>query len=427
MTVRILHGDSLKILPTLESESIDACVTDPPYGIGFMSKAWDVFKPGSGPKVTPNRGDSDNPNVKGRVRSPAASPSSVSYDETLSGHRRFQAWTEQWAREVYRVLKPGAHLLCFGAPRSYHRMACGIEDAGFDVRDSVLWIFGQGYPKSHNLRDENGEKNGLGTALKPAWEACVVARKPFKGTVAANVAAHGVGALNIDACRVAAPEGSVVRMGHFETGAERGYDGGLKGGARVDPQTAGRWPANVIHDGSPCVVEGFPAEAGAAAPVYKRNGDKSRGTYGAFAGDVDEQGSTFQGDSGSAARFFYVPKADRADRDDGMHQWPDVVTDVLAGHRSRRMEEVKRPDGQPPAIGRNIHPTVKPTDLMRYLCALVTPPGGLILDPFMGSGSTGRGAVLGGFRFIGVEREAEYVAIAKARIRAISPLFTEVS
>src|SRR5262245_52167454 len=194
----ILRGDCVEVMQTIEPESIDAVVTDPPYGIGFMGKEWDTFKPGQEAKriVVNKQIASDNPNLKGRTRGPASSPSAVEYDYSAKGLRQFQAWTEEWGREAFRVLKPGAYLVVCGAPRAYHRMACGLEDAGFEIRDCLAWLFGSGFPKSLNL----GE--GLGTALKPAHEPIVLARKPFKGSVKANVEQHGTGALNIDACRI---------------------------------------------------------------------------------------------------------------------------------------------------------------------------------------------------------------------------------
>jgi len=581
--VLILNMDVMAGLATLADESIDACVTDPPYGLGFMGKEWDTFKPGSVKQaerlVKREPIVSDNPNLNGRRRSPAISPSQIEYDESLTGHRGFQVWTEKWARGVLRVLKPGGHLLCSGSPRSYHRMACGIEDAGFEVRDAVLWLFSQGFPKSHNfgckcgikstakhvvrrvpetdlseaistptaenevlqhgvsqqdlqgarkpehsevgpgqpgmegrgdvqaeqgelyrpevcavpagvrgdgaegrLRDgasvgggeaprallgedggspsrgpqykeqrrrESGAVRkqrraqetgvggktcarcgglidwaGWGTALKPAWEPIVVARKALTGTVSDNVERFGTGALNIDGCRVEGAAGAGV-WGSSNKACQDGrtFNASPDGeGFRSERHRAGRWPANVIHDGSECVVAGFPDEAGAAAPVHKRNGDKFRNTFGSFAGDVDEKGSTFHGDSGSAARFFYVPKADRADRDDGMSGFDKKPLHWSSGDQSPGTFQSTNTD----RTARNNHPTVKPTDLMRYLCALVTPPGGLVLDPFMGSGSTGRGALLVDFQFIGIEREAEYVEIACSRIREISPLFVDI-
>jgi len=246
---------------------------------------------------------------------------------------------------------------------------------------------------------------GLGTALKPAWEPICVARKPLIGTVAANVLAHGTGALNIDGCRVLfageadqAAAAAAQRACQDQNAGRNAYGEFSNGPASLAPYLAnlgkGRWPANLIHDGSDEVVALFPAQAGAQAAVTVRNGDKFRGTYGAFAGNIDEAGSTFQGDSGSAARFFYCAKADRADRNEGGAD--------------------------------NTHPTVKPTDLMRYLCRLVTPPGGTVLDPFMGSGSTLKAAELEGFSAIGIELSAEYIEIARRRIAADAPLFAEV-
>src|SRR5581483_11187718 len=195
----IHHGDLFDVLPTLPEASIDACVTDPPYGISFMGKSWDNFSPAATAKriVENKQIASDNPNLKGRTRGPASSPSAVEYDYTVKGLRGFQAWTADWSREVFRVLKPGAYLVVCGAPRSHHRMMCGLEDAGFVVRDCFAWLFASGFPKNKNL----GE--GRGTALKPAHEPIALAWKPFKGSIAANVATHGTGALNIDACRIA--------------------------------------------------------------------------------------------------------------------------------------------------------------------------------------------------------------------------------
>ncbi len=371
MTIRLLHGECELVLPTLGAESIDACVTDPPYGLNFMGKKWDAKVP----------------------------------------------TTEQWA-EVFRVLKPGAHVLAFGGTRTYHRMVCAIEDAGFEIRDQLAWIFGSGFPKSHNLE---GVHDGWGTALKPAQEPIVLARKPLDGTVAENVQEHGTGALNVDGCRIelhgdykCKPNGRPS-----QTGLGDNYDPEKAN----KPDTVGRWPANVLHDGSDEVVALFPDEAGAAAPVHRRGSDKFRTTYGAFAGNVDEQGSTFQGDSGSAARFFYCAKASREDREDGLAHIP-----LSLAMRYGEKGQGPKPQQTPavPVLQRNSHPTVKPTDLMRWLCRLVTPPGGLILDPFMGSGSTGRAAFAEGFRFVGIEKDAQWIPIAEARIRAISPLFAEV-
>jgi hypothetical protein len=577
--IELLHGDCLDRLKELPDCSVDACVTDPPYGLSFMGKKWDYDVPGA----------------------------------------------EVW-REVLRVLKPGGHLLAFAGTRTQHRMAVNIEDAGFEIRDMIAWVYGQGFPKSLDVSKAidkaagvefdsvpasgvgfmnaegkggyNVTKNqllrsgdstpkaqqwaGWGTALKPShetitwarkpllqggeqakilsslWElearlwllssasvadqsstssrseydaacataqwtaddatstrdalrgrmdtwqyemaihtslsiasswrrtlqesstagstfttatesktttdwktlscclsqitpesiiqACsfpggfsanastaaqifnaslallqstltlsaiepatwraldasqaeavspslepvVMARKPLTGTVAANVLEHGTGALNIDGCRVehvTVGSGNLALNPHLRSHINGGNGGNIiaheENRRVVKPHTSGRWPANLIHDGSDEVVGLFPAQAGAAAPVHRRNSDKFRQSYGAFAGNIDEAGSTFHGDTGSAARFFYCAKASKADRGNG-----------------------------------NVHPTVKPTELMRYLCRLVTPPGGVVLDPFIGSGSTGKAALLEGFGFIGIEREAEYLEIARGRIQA---------
>ena len=416
---RCIVGDCLDELPTIDADSIDAVVTDPPYGIGFMGKKWDTFSPdraraskafaiGHGDK---GRKDGINPNLRGRRQSPAMSSSQIEYDRSLSGQRGFQSWTEVWAREIMRVLKPGAHLLVHGAPRSFHRMTCGIEDAGFEIRDCLVWMFGQGFPKSHN-----GPWGG--TALKPAWEPICVARKPLVGTVAENVLQFGCGTLNIDGCRIdrAVTSNPLVRNA-------RGFQSGGLVQRETGAGTAsfGRWPANLIHDGSDEVVACFPAEAGAVAPVHNRNGDKFRGTYGAFAGDVDEAGSTFQGDTGSAARFFYCAKASRTDRDEGCEALEKKPLLWSSGEQSPGTFQSPNTDRS----ARNNHPTVKPTALMRYLVRLVTPPGGTALDPFMGSGSTGKACALEGFDFIGIEREQEYATIAEARIAFAENLYRD--
>jgi DNA modification methylase len=297
MTFEIKHGDCLEVLRTLADASVDSVVTDPPYGLSFMGKKWDY----------------DVPSV------------------------------DVWA-ECLRVLKPGGHLLAFAGTRTQHRMACRIEDAGFEIRDMIAWVYASGFPKSHNL---DGERKGWGTALKPALEPITVARKPLVGTVAANVMQYGTGAINVDGCRIGHANANDLAVSMAKNpGRTDTFTSDVYGANRPQQRvnTAGRWPANLIHDGSEEATE----------PL------------------------------GEAARFFYCAKTSKAERGDG-----------------------------------NNHPTVKPTALMRYLCRLVTPPGGLVLDPFTGSGSTGRGAVLEGFRFFGIERKAEYVEIARLRLKSV--------
>jgi site-specific DNA-methyltransferase (adenine-specific) len=359
MTLALHHGDCLEVMRTLGDCSVDAVVTDPPYGLAFMGKRWDY----------------DVPSV------------------------------DIWA-ECLRILKPGGHLLAFAGTRTQHRMAVRIEDAGFEIRDMIAWVYGSGFPKSLDVSkaidkaaghwrgkagevvSDNGAMSGgnyertpkgnaitaaaaawqgWGTALKPALEPITVARKPLVGTVAENVLAHGTGALNVNGCRIEGRERTDYGLANATRSAGNTY--GTPSVSADFDATQGRWPANLIHDGSEEVV----------------------------------------GLLNDAARFFYCAKASAKDRDEGVAG----VAGVAGGMSGRR-------DGSMGSITmrKNTHPTVKPTDLMRYLCRLVTPPGGTVLDPFAGSGSTGKAAALEGFRFIGIEREAEYVEIARARIAA---------
>ena len=468
MTYQLHHGDCLEVLRSMPDCSVDSIVTDPPYGLSFMGKKWDY----------------DVPSV------------------------------EVWA-ECLRVLKHGGHLLAFAGTRTQHRMAVRIEDAGFEIRDMIAWVYGSGFPKSLDVSkaidkmdaaqeqqarryrftewvrstgitskqiDEatqtnmgghyttaasqpaimtrehleacrhllgevptwveeeadirsvesknfaerevvgkkivNGEEGtaggyqngiasvrgsdisiqrqinitapatdaakqweGWGTALKPALEPITVARKPLVGTVAENVLQYGTGAINVDGGRVGAEGGTT--KGNPPKGASNGiYGHGINGACDIIPLSAGRWPANFIHDGSEEVVALFPMTTSGAIPKGKFKKESKNSIYGEYAERENKERIVF--DSGSAARFFYCAKASKADR------------------------------------GENHHPTVKPTDLMRYLCRLVTPPSGIVLDPFNGSGSTGCAAVLEGFQYIGIEREAEYIAISEKRIQARS-------
>lgn len=537
--VTLWQGNSRLVLPEFDENSLDSCVTDPPYELGFMGKSWDS--------------------------------TGIAYNADL------------W-RAVYRVLKPGAYLLAFGGTRTYHRMACAIEDAGFEIRDQIQWIYASGFPKSldvnkqfcncenyeqastatteHDMRPlfdadlspqiqsgstggqilqssvsepsahqtvlwsksekglADGEKpslerwgdvfqkegqlhrgaicessrmgetdgpqgwvhngapsgngsdvrsatntggsgqsqrsnageqsasqsrtlpdecgpqarrsdevcarcgksllpqgfdrsqiTGLGTALKPANEPICLARKPLeKGlTVAQNVLKWGTGAINIDGCRV---EGEVVAFNYFETGSTRGYDGGIKGGARTGGMRSnGRWPANVIHDGSDEVLAGFPeTTSGSLELHHKRTGGKP--PIGTFTIRDRTGEGEFIGDSGSAARFFYCAKASKADRNHGTETNGNAV---LAHNSTPRQQE----DADWQSRGGNHHPTVKPVDLMRYLCRLITPPGGTVLDPFLGSGSTAKAALIERFKVIGIELDAEYLAIAEARCKEL--------
>ena len=379
----LLLGDCLKELKSLRENSIDSIVTDPPYGLSFMNKKWDY----------------DVPSI--------------------------EIWTE-----CLRVLKPGGHLLSFSGSRTYHRMAVRIEDAGFDIRDQIMWIYGSGFPKSHNIgkavdklqgnerevvgiqklqgtavtlkgkpnrenwydQGEGGtytsqieltkgtsEWEGWGTALKPAHEPIVVARKPLsEKSVAENVLKWGTGGMNIDVSRIGTDGGT--KRSHQseypknEDGTEDRSDNWSRSGHNVVELNEGRWPANII---------------------------------------LDEGEEPWR-------KFFYCPKASKKDRDEGMDGFEDKEKTTLNSYGDQQehlsSDGSIRKGNKGTTISKNNHPTVKPTELMLYLIKLVTPKGGTVLDPFMGSGSTGKAAIRGGFDFVGIEKEEEYIKIAEARI-----------
>jgi site-specific DNA-methyltransferase (adenine-specific) len=415
--IDLLLGDCLERMRELPDGCVDAIVTDPPYGLSFMGKKWDY----------------DVPSV------------------------------EIWA-ECLRVLKPGGYLLAFAGTRTQHRMAVRIEDAGFEIRDMIAWVYGSGFPKSldvskaidkaagaerevvspnPNHRAISGvgydgvyqggntgaasitspateaaqQWDGWGTALKPALEPITVARKPLIGTVAANVLAHGTGAINVDRCRVGnfvntTPSGVDRRNAAL---AEAGYRPGQYQMGQTTPNGAqGRWPANLIHDGSQMVLDLFPEANSARANGNPNNPKRGTNHIATSYGQGDGKVTHDYRDTGSAARFFYCAKTSKKDRDEGLTNDPQAFVQFQTANGT---------SGKPSSLSegrdtqyRNTHPTVKPTDLMRYLCRLVTQPGGIILDPFMGSGSTGKAAKREGFGFIGIERDETYFEIAKRRI-----------
>lgn len=575
MDADLRQGDSLTLLPLLEDSSIDSCVTDPPYGIGFMGKAWDRV----GATFVERLPQKDNTwDQVGGNHHPVDSEDRAR--TRARENANYQAWCLVWAREVFRVLKPGGHLLAFGGTRTYHRLVCALEDAGFEVRDSIHWVYATGYPKSldvskaidgrllrgrsdsvglkeandlerggegrvrastrndgilgedagpRTIRDEPATPEaqaweGWGTALKPAHEPIVVARKPLSGTVASNVLEHGTGGLNIDASRVSGANPSVDRRetarrtGHAPiTGmsAQEAEDAGRmdrRGAPEVymaarPGETLGRFPANLIlshaegcrllgtkkvpearsweKPGQPgwqgvggkpwqrprknkgrqdtsqwrmpqcpgqdysmeeveeweCVPEcpvrllneqsltaGIRA-AGAATAGRDRNADHvQRVAYGHGLG-----GRAFRyGDEGGVARFFvclpwepliYCPKASRAERDAGLEHLPprDTSLKYSGGEGFAGRTEVEpgvwvNTDKSQRQNPRNHHPTVKPVNLMRYLVRLVTPPQGVVLDPFLGSGTTAIAALAEGFAILGMERDPEYLNIARARV-----------
>lgn len=405
---QIRIGDCLELLRAMPENSVDSVVTDPPYGLTANKKG------GSGVASI----NLESPYGRARIGTGngAGGFMGKKWDSDVPA-------VEIWA-ECLRVLKPGGHLLAFAGTRTHHRMAGRIEDAGFEIRDMIAWVYGSGFPKSRNfaemdMDDADSERwSGWGTALKPALEPITVARKPLISTVALNVVAHGTGALNIDGCRV--PSGdtnpSISRRqgstNHLSDrpAAETEAEGRLvsrqsQEAYRADRagEALGRWPANLIHDGSDEVLAIFPVEAGAVSKVVGT--EASMASVGLVTAKRDRVPGVFHADIGSAARFFYCAKTSRRDRNEGMQ---DPGPQFKRGKTLRDVENVDTKG--------NNHPTVKPTDLMAYLCRLVTPAGGTVLDPFMGSGSTGKAAIREGFNFIGCEIDEQYAAIAKARI-----------
>ena len=352
--VDVVQGDSRDVLARLADGCMDAVVTDPPYALVSIRQR--LGRADSAPIVSNG--------ASGVYARAGAGFMGQTWD---TGETAFDP--AFWA-EVLRVLKPGGHIVAASGTRTYHRLACAIEDAGFEIRDMVSWLYGSGFPKSHN-HDIGGVK--FGTALKPACEPWVLARKPLCGTVAETLDAHGTGALNIDGCRIEG-EKTPAPVGQFR-GSDVGATGltGIRDG-RSDH--LGRWPANVVHDGSDEVLDAFPATE--AAGGYPAQGAR----YGLGGGVREQRGEALKLETagGSAARFFYSAKADDEDR-----------------------------------LGAD-HPTVKPVALMRWLCRLITPPGARVLDPFAGSGSTGVACLGEGFDALLIEREPDYVATIRRRL-----------
>jgi site-specific DNA-methyltransferase (adenine-specific) len=360
--VDLHHGDMLGAVDSLPDNSVDSVVTDPPYHLTSIVKRFGATS------------HSDNTHTSARVRDRAdgyaRAASGFMGKQWDGGDIAFQPDT--WAK-VLRVLKPGGHIVAFGAPKNAHRLTCAIEDAGFEIRDSLMWVFGTGFPKSHNL---SGEYEGWGTALKPAYEPIILARKPLIGTVAENVLRYGTGAINIDACRVGTEPRSYAPKGTSANAAMIRVPEHREGKAGEEVSVVGRWPANLVHDGSEEVLAAFPDAPGQQRALLGGEASKSE-IYGKFGPKLAHEP---RGDAGSAARFFYSAKASKSDR-----------------------------------IGSK-HPTVKPVELMKWLVRLITPKGGVVLDPFAGSGTTGEAALLEGMRCILVEREDEYVADIKRRM-----------
>lgn len=545
--ITLYHGDCRTILPTLGADSIDACVTDPPYGIGFMGREWDTFSPEAVAKRGAERRRKTTVQTSERYPEKVSTRSQgggvqIDYDESASGNQRFQAWVTEWAREVYRVLKPGAHFVCFGGTRTFHRLTSGIEDAGFEIRDCLTWLYGSGFPKSldvgkaidkrrndsddirnicrfirsaidrhethttktiatifgfdprmvdhwaardtdsqpalptleqwdqlRNLlgfndsmdgevyrlnmrKGEPGESwkdrpvtgtveawsdrtnyamttrdgiardvavsdaarewDGWGTALKPAWEPIIMARKPFRGTVAANVLHYGTGAINVDACRIRTSK-QVPGSLSGPSAQERGYRWGAK-----DPDQSGqnpdigRWPANVVLDETAAAMldESVGTLTSGANPT-RRTSDKFQTAYGEFPGQRTMEPNRGS-DSGGPSRFFYIAKASRSERNAGLDDRDAQPLNWSSGDQSPGTFQSANTD----RTARNHHPTVKPLSLMQWLVRLVTPPDGVVLDPFCGSGTTVCATTVEGFRAIAIDRESDYLDITRGRL-----------
>jgi len=396
----ILHGDCLEEMRKMDANSISAIVTDPPYGLHFMGKSWDKFN-----KLNfDERGthkylkNSSIDQRSGFVRRIGTGNSlGGTYDDKLNDE--FQSFITQFGSEALRIMKPGGHILMFGAPRRYHRQVCGLEDSGFEIRDCLMWIFGSGFPKSHN----HFGLEGFGTALKPAYEPIIMAMKPCDGTFKQNAEKWGQAGINIDGCRVETGESTLRPNGTRGNQYCGGYSGVGVGGS-----LQGRWPANVILDEES--AEMLDEQSGI---LKSGGGDKRGGCEFFMKGDTRDTPTLHKANSGGASRFFYCAKASSSERNEGLECLPEQSNMRVNAPRESELAkfatEVK-----------NNHPTVKPLKLMEYLIKLVMPPkDGVLLDPFAGSGTTILAARRLGYTAIGIEKEQQYCEIARARIAQV--------
>lgn len=424
--VTLHQGDCLEIMATLADASVDAVVTDPPYGLEFMGREWDSFRSPSARIRRPSEQDRDS----GRAHNGSTSLVARNAPEAYVAGQPFQEWCQQWAGECLRVLKPGGHLVAFGGTRTWHRLTCAIEDAGFEIRDSLHWIYGSGFPKSLDVSkaidkvagavrapgvkaasagpgwrfgravtervtgspvtEDAAHWEGWGTALKPAHEPIVLARKPLAGTVAQNVLEHGTGALNVDGCRV--PHDEPAGKPYFGLHGKRA---GIMGETveryrETDAaNTAGRWPPNILL--GPEAAEELDRQSGVIA-AHDGNDYSGGAIHGTGAGATylgSKPTGRHHGDSGGASRFFPVFRYQA---------------------KASSKERPRLPDG-------TAWPTVKPVALMRWLVRLVTPPDGLVLEPFAGTGTTGEACVLEGFPCLLIERDPTAIALIHERFR----------
>lgn len=402
----LYHGNMLDLLDVIPANSIDSIVCDPPYELNFMNKGWDN--------------------------------SGIAFDKN--------AW-----KKCFQVLKGGGYLLAFGGSRTYHRIACAIEDAGFEIRDCIMYLYGSGFPKSMNVGLAIDKKNGVdnrtgniaqnewqgwGTALKPAYEPIIVARKPFEGSLVNNIIKNGVGALNIDECRIEfentqnpASNPLFRKLGGYKLPEKGQLSNGTISfsSSKNDVNELGRFPANVITDGSEEVQSGFPNTKSNGGNYNMKDFLQFKGSMMSFTNQKQESQKSrivsdkkLPIDSGNACRYFYCAKATTKDREEGLIGFEKSQT---TDGSIRSNEKTARAYGANSGLRKNIHPTVKPTTLMQYLIRLVSPKGSVILDPFMGSGSTGKAVMFennernANYKFIGIELTKEYLPICEARIK----------
>ena len=406
----LFERDCIDGMKELEADSIHAVITDPPYGLEFMGKEWDTFKETGDSKLL------GNVKEEGGFSGCDVKPGFKVLPRYNSDSLQYQKFTTDWATEAFRVLKPGGYLLSFGGTRTYHRMTCGIEDAGFDIRDCVMWLYGSGFPKGLNIGKKVIGWEGWNTNLKPAVEPIVMARKPFKGSVVDNVLQHDTGGINIDACRIDTEEKLGRKLSKREEASsvncyEWSKRPNPKRGEFIDnTKGLGRYPSNVIID--EFVAGEIDKQSGITeSKPHKGDGKKL---------DTRNQGWGFKRlscdiqDKGGASRFFYVPKVSAEERNMGCGKLEKKANRVNA---PRENEEIKTSH-----FMANHHPTVKPLELMRYLVKMVTREGHMVLDPFVGSGSTLIACKQLGRDYVGFEKDPNYVKIANARLKAVVTL-----
>lgn len=408
----IYQGDCLEVMKGFPDNSIDTILTDPPYGLGFMGKEWDTFDRNQF-GIKGKEGENDLKVKKNFDILPR-------YNKGIKAGYNLQYFTYQWAKEALRVAKPGATLMCFGGTRTWHRIAVGIEEAGWEIFDTIMFLYGSGFPKSLNIGkainkiQKNSKWEGWGTSLKPAYEPIICARKPNEGSYANNALKWGVAGLNINEARIGTEKVNVhdAPKGTFAGGEQN------RGSIKNYRDHQGRFPANLILNEE------------AARELDRQSGIRKSGSMNGVYRNTIMKGQPGvrngkeirlrqQASIGGASRFFYCAKASKAERNRGCEELEEKIGGGMAGTADKTLKTGSGNERNNRM--KNNHPTVKPLSLMKYLCILTKTPtetGGIILDPFAGSGTTGMACVEVGRPYILIEKEADYVKIAKARIKA---------